>query len=764
MFNNILITDYTRNEHIECKTKKEYKDYLKIKPDATEIIGGYGQQIKPIFDIDAYKTDINKDEINKIILSLFPDKKTVYASRIPRETDKGLKYSYRFYVLGVRITAKNLHKLIIDAGFDKKNIFDLSIYKYKGLLYLPFTTKKKDNKAGGLIDVPELTPINCDLFDCCASYIAEDYEDWDIKMPKVEKVEEIKKVEEVEDENDGDNVDINKLYELITKLKKHRATEFNDWINGCWAIINICKKNNLRQSKIYELVHLFSALDKDAYNEDGIDDWLIDNYKRTRPNGYGWKFLLNWLKDDNKDFYDKLTFKYISYDELKTKFEENNFKLIDRSSYAWIDSNKKIHYHIRKNLKSHYENLYFYEKVIKKVKKEEIEILEKVLFVDKWLKDENIRTYEHVDFIPYDIFDATKNKNIYNLWGGFRAEKYKPINDDLKINELMEPIIHHLIDVLSGDNYIYILQYLASIIQRPSKPTGVIILLAGLQGTGKGTIIDNFRKYILGDELSSQSEGLTPIFDRFSSVMENKLLVQADEISMGEFLSNNIKEKIKNRTTIDKIQNEKKCIDPTTINNYVNFIFTTNNDNSVVIPYDDRRFCVFKATEKYLRNTEYFDKLHDYLKREDVSRAFYEYLKNLDISHITNFQNIRPKSEYYNEMVRLNLSPFHRYLSYLSIHNEQIDIKNNYDYDPDDYICKTAMTLYSNYIDWCGTRNFSKEFKYTNTKFGLEMKKLTDIDEAIIKKQTTMNAIYIINKDKLKNLLISKKLFDEDTY
>jgi hypothetical protein len=80
-----------------------------------------------------------------------------------------------------------------------------------------------------------------------------------------------------------------------------------------------------------------------------------------------------------------------------------------------------------------------------------------------------------------------------------------------------------------------------------------------------------------------------------------------------------------------------------TIKNYANFILTTNNDNSVVIPYDDRRFVVFQTTDKYLHNTKYFTDLHNHLKRHDVSRAFYEYLKDLDISHIDNFQFITYK-------------------------------------------------------------------------------------------------------------------------
>ena len=49
-------------------------------------------------------------DINKV----FPDKSIYYAKRDPREYKGKMKYSYRFYVDGVRITSKNLKALLMD--------------------------------------------------------------------------------------------------------------------------------------------------------------------------------------------------------------------------------------------------------------------------------------------------------------------------------------------------------------------------------------------------------------------------------------------------------------------------------------------------------------------------------------------------------------------------------------------------------------------------------------------------------------------------
>jgi hypothetical protein len=45
----------------------------------------------------------------------------------------------------------------------------------------PLTTKKFDDDNTH----PALTPIDCDIFACCASCIKEEFEDWDLKFVEV---------------------------------------------------------------------------------------------------------------------------------------------------------------------------------------------------------------------------------------------------------------------------------------------------------------------------------------------------------------------------------------------------------------------------------------------------------------------------------------------------------------------------------------------------------------------------------------------------
>ncbi len=104
-----------------------------------------------------------------------------------------IKYSYRFYVLNVCIISKKIKTLLIENGLDNNSIYDRSIYDKNKVLLLPLTTKKADD-----MKVPSLIPIDCDIFDCCASYIKEDYEDWDIKFQTDKPVQPVEKLIDIE--------------------------------------------------------------------------------------------------------------------------------------------------------------------------------------------------------------------------------------------------------------------------------------------------------------------------------------------------------------------------------------------------------------------------------------------------------------------------------------------------------------------------------------------------------------------------------------
>ena len=222
------------------------------------------------------------------------------------------------------MTTKNLKKLLNDNGYTKNNEpFDLSIYATNHVLFLPLTTKKFDDDNTH----PALTPIDCDIFDCCASYIKEEFEDWDLKFVEVKP--EIKKVikqptdDTCSEFDEGDNNLYSKIKNVVKRLSKTRSDGFDSWIRVCWAIGNIGLKGELRRGKIEELIHSFSKLSSN-YNEDTVDTWIDKNLDNIEEQSYGWKYLYyTCIKEDDPKYFDNFT---KSYYLMKKEFEVNNAK------------------------------------------------------------------------------------------------------------------------------------------------------------------------------------------------------------------------------------------------------------------------------------------------------------------------------------------------------------------------------------------------------------------------------------------------------
>ena len=86
-----------------------------------ECIGEFEQQIKPVFDVDAYDVEQDIDAIIAENKKMFAHKQVNYAKREPRDY-KGK--SYRFYVADVRINSQcmpNSHQLASPSWMGKKN-------------------------------------------------------------------------------------------------------------------------------------------------------------------------------------------------------------------------------------------------------------------------------------------------------------------------------------------------------------------------------------------------------------------------------------------------------------------------------------------------------------------------------------------------------------------------------------------------------------------------------------------------------------------
>ncbi len=129
-------------------------------------------------------------------------------------------------------------------------------------------------------------------------------------------------------------------------------------------------------------------------------------------------------------------------------------------------------------------------------------------------------------------------------------------------------------------------------------------------------------------------------------------------------MSPTLSSRLKNIITADDTRFEGKGKDTIAIRNLSNFVFTSNDEDTLQVSADDRRLVLFKCSRIYKGNTEYFSALAAHLRGDDVVRGFYQHLKSRDLSaYPDHFEAKRPITQYYLDMQRVNIPSFSGYLS-----------------------------------------------------------------------------------------------------
>jgi hypothetical protein len=296
----IPITTLTEYEKIATKMNKN-------SGGICELVGTDEFQVKPYFDIDD-KEGILED--SSIIEKIIDDIKSIYnntiyrAYREPRIEQGKMKYSYRLYI-PARITSYNI-PILFKKVFDKynelygENFIDKSVYDKKRRLLTPLSNKKRNDI------VPELKVIDCSWFDCCATFITEQYDDLDIIFASTINKKDITFEPKLFDDDTPFDDKFN-IFEIVSKLDIQRADNNDTWIKIIITLINLYYRKILSRSKLYEIIHIFSSK-SDKYQEDIIDKVIDDYIKRyTTGIGYGIKYLLECIKTDNPEYYISIT-------------------------------------------------------------------------------------------------------------------------------------------------------------------------------------------------------------------------------------------------------------------------------------------------------------------------------------------------------------------------------------------------------------------------------------------------------------------------
>lgn len=201
----------------------------------------------------------------------------------------------------------------------------------------------------------------------------------------------------------------------------------------------------------------------------------------------------------------------------------------------------------------------------------------------------------------------------------------------------------------------YLIRFLAHALQRPEEKPGIMIVLIGAEGVGKGFLVRLLEA--LWGATTLQVSDIAAITGNFNAGLERAFWVALDECMFkGDKKS---QDRMKSLVTEPAIQVEQKYEPSRTIESFHRFIACTNHAQWGQIRSDDRRYLFIKVSDCHKQDTKYFGKLSNALNDGVTVPGLAHYLINLDISKF-NPRN-KPQTAEGFEQKRRSLSGFARY-------------------------------------------------------------------------------------------------------
>ena len=463
------------------------------------------------------------------------------------------------------------------------------------------------------------------------------------KNVAVKKTVEVKKTKELEVEDASEITTASHGVYDKEQLKKvvFRITsryDYDDWLKVLFGVYNITGGDDFGLAMIHE----WSALD-DGYDGSFIDSeykWL-NKKANDKTNKIGFGTLVKWAEIDNPtNIFKSIYLSNCALDEGGKPTEDspgpNVDGLVDELNKELIFVKETGEYII---LDSKLDGTpCWFLKGVQKV----TDHFNKYSFKDPFTNrkanpfkiwSENLRRREviRIGFNP----ENTDDPDIFNLWKGFAISHEDCAGANIDDCAPMLDHIRHIWCKGSDELFNYVMNYFARIIQMPHKKSGVMLCLKSKQGAGKGVVIEAIGK-IIGDAHYAQVSNANNVFGDFNGTLEAKILVDLDEAFWGG--DKKLEGIIKNKITEKRQIVNKKNKEAYSIDDYANYVLTSNNDRfaSASSPEDRRHYCI-ELDNKYAgRMTkevkEYFEPIAAVQEDEGKLKALAKYLYEKNLS------------------------------------------------------------------------------------------------------------------------------------
>lgn len=239
--------------------------------------------------------------------------------------------------------------------------------------------------------------------------------------------------------------------------------------------------------------------------------------------------------------------------------------------------------------------------------------------------------FSHPNTICYDGVEFNPNGtsgNYLNLWDG------PTIRPKAGLWPLIQAFL--LLILCDGDQkaYDYLIRYLAHALQRPSEKPGVMIILLGGQGTGKGTFGRILQK--IWGATYIQVNTIGSVTGNFNATLECAFIVFMDEAMFAG--DRRASDALKSLVTEETIHVNEKYQPPRQTKSYHRFIAATNAEQFKNTERDDRRDFTLRVSESRKGDHGYWKNLNHEIENGGVEAMAHDLLA-MDLSNF----NVRDK-------------------------------------------------------------------------------------------------------------------------
>ncbi len=267
----------------------------------------------------------------------------------------------------------------------------------------------------------------------------------------------------------------------------------------------------------------------------------------------------------------------------------------------------------------------------------------KQVIADFWASPQTVE-YKATAFTPSEVEPTT-----LNFW-------ISPVSGEQPGDwRVLQDYLHDIICAGDQRSFDYLIQYMAHMIQRPEEKPGVMLVLLGGQGTGKGMLFRLLRA--IWPQTTLLVSDIDQVTGRFNAHLERHYLICMDEaLFAGDRKS---MDRLKSTITEATIQIEQKYQPARTIESVHRFFAASNHDHFAHIERDDRRFAFFRVSNKRQQDTAYFSEIVAAIANPLIISALVYDLQTADLSMFKVRE--KPKSGEHAKQKLLSLQGFDRF-------------------------------------------------------------------------------------------------------